>query len=78
MTEEPSMKRRIFWVRLTVFLRLRVYEAIAVIFWQSRSYYYSIVKLFNNCYAFNISEHINIVQRRSSYRFVLPEIKKEF
>ena len=35
-------------------------------------------KLVNNYYAFNISEHINIVQRRSSFRFVLPEIKKEF
>ena len=35
-------------------------------------------KLVNNYYAFNISEHIIIVQRRSSFRFVLPEINKEF
>ena len=33
------MKRRIFWVRLTVFfLRLRVYKAISANFWQSASY----------------------------------------
>ena len=36
-----------------------------------------LLKLVNNYYAFNISEHINIVQRRSSFRFVLHEIKKE-
>ena len=35
-------------------------------------------KMANNYYAFNISEHIKTVQRRSSFRFVLPEIKKEF
>ena len=35
-------------------------------------------KLANNYYAFNISEHIDIVQRRSSFRFVVPEIKKDF
>ena len=35
-------------------------------------------KFLNNYYAFNISENINIVKRRSSFRFVLPEIKKEF
>ena len=34
--------------------------------------------LVNNYYAFNISEHINIVQRRSSFWLVLREIKKEF
>ena len=33
-------------------------------------------KFVKNYYAYNISEHINIVQRRSSLRFVLPEIKK--
>ena len=32
------MKRRIFLVCLTVFLRLQIYEAIAAIFWQSASY----------------------------------------
>ena len=35
-------------------------------------------KLVNNYYAFRITEHINIVQRRSSFWFVLPEIKTEF
>ena len=35
-------------------------------------------KLMNPYYAFNISEHVNIVQRRSSYWFVLPKVKKEF
>ena len=35
-------------------------------------------KLVNIYIAFNISEHINIVQRLSNFRFVLPEIKKEF
>ena len=35
-------------------------------------------KLLNNYYAFNISEYNNIVQTRSSFWFVLPEIKKEF
>ena len=35
-------------------------------------------KLVNNYYVFNVSENIKIVQRRSSFRFVLPEIKKEF
>ena len=33
-------------------------------------------KSLNNYYAFDISEHISIVQRRSSNGFVLPEIEK--
>ena len=35
-------------------------------------------KLVNNYYAFNISEHINIVQTRSNFWFVLHEIEKDF
>ena len=35
-------------------------------------------KLVNNYYALNTSEHDIIVRRRSTYRFVLPEIKKKF
>ena len=35
-------------------------------------------KLMNNYHVFNFSELNNIVQRRLSYWFLLPEIKKEF
>ena len=57
------MKRRIFWVRLLYrFFRLRVYEAIAAIFWQSASY----VCLFNTLALFvfkNFSLRLFISER---------------
>ena len=76
---EKSQKRVSKWIppSLNYCERLRSLNLLPLNYYIVLTDLLLLSKLVNNYYAFNISEHIYIVQRRSSFWFVLPEIEKE-
>ena len=77
LTDQPSMKRRIFLLCLFYcFFRLPIYESIAAIFWQSASYFPKFFKihqsertLINSLRAIFKSFYVGV----DSFNYVFPE-----
>ena len=77
---EKSHEKLSKWIlpNLNYCERLRTPNLLPLNYYVAQTDLLMISKLVTIYYAFNISEHTNVAQRRSSFRFVLHELKKDF